>query len=185
MKEQWISSFRTRDMVRCSLFTVLIIIGTFTKIPIYVVPFTLQFLFTNMAVLMLGKKGAAVSVGLYILLGLIGLPVFTRGGGISYVLHPTFGYILGFLLGAYLAGAFIEKMGKRSFGVLLAASLINLAAVYLLGITHYYWIAKVFLTPVDLLKIIWTGALIFLPVDFASALLGVLIALRISPQPKN
>lgn len=169
-------------MARYSLFTVLIIIGTFTKIPIYVVPFTLQFLFTNMAALMLDRRGVFISIGLYILLGLIGIPVFSGGGGIGYLIRPTFGYILGFLIGGYLAARMIEKVKRKSFGTLFAASLVNLAVIYLLGVTYYYWITKLYAGSADLWKMIWGGALIFLPVDIASAVLGVMVALRIGPK---
>ena len=70
----------TREMTLCALFTVLTAVGAFIKIPIPVVPFTLQFLFTMMAGLLLGGRLGAASVGLYALLGLIGLPIFAEGG---------------------------------------------------------------------------------------------------------
>ena len=60
----------------CSLFVALIVVGAFIKIPVPVVPFTLQLLFTMMAGLLLGGKLGAVSVGVYILMGLLGLPIF-------------------------------------------------------------------------------------------------------------
>lgn len=65
----------------CSLFTALIAVGAFIKIPIPVVPFTLQFLFTTLAGLLLGSKMGAVSVIAYMVLGLVGLPIFSEGGG--------------------------------------------------------------------------------------------------------
>ena len=79
----------TRDMAMCALFTVLITAGAFIKIPVPVVPFTLQFLFTMMAGLLLGGRLGACSVALYGVLGLIGLPVFAEGGGIYYLLKPV------------------------------------------------------------------------------------------------
>ena len=79
----------TREMTLCALFTVLTAVGAFIKIPIPVVPFTLQFLFTMMAGLLLGGRLGAASVGLYALLGLIGLPIFAEGGGFWYLLKPS------------------------------------------------------------------------------------------------
>ena len=94
----------------CSLFTALIAVGAFIKIPIPVVPFTLQFLFTTLAGLLLGSKMGAVSVIAYMVLGLVGLPIFSEGGGIWYVFKPSFGYIIGFCIGTYVTGLMAERM---------------------------------------------------------------------------
>ena len=66
----------TKDMIMCALFTALIAVGAFIKVPVPVVPFTLQFLFTMLAGLIMGGRLGAVSVGLYAVLGLVGLPIF-------------------------------------------------------------------------------------------------------------
>ena len=70
------NKIKIKEMTMCAMFTVLITAGAFIKIPIPVVPFTLQFLFTLMAGLLLGGRLGAISVALYALLGLAGLPVF-------------------------------------------------------------------------------------------------------------
>ena len=90
---------KTRELVLCALFTALTAVGAFIKIPVPVVPFTLQFLFTMLAGLLLGGRLGAISVGAYAVLGLLGLPIFTEGGGFWYLLKPSFGYILGFIVG--------------------------------------------------------------------------------------
>ena len=69
---------KTKTLVYCGLFTALIAVGAFIKIPIPVVPFTLQYLFTMMAGLLLGPKLGAMAVTFYMLLGLIGLPILRR-----------------------------------------------------------------------------------------------------------
>ena len=92
----------TRDMVLFALFTALIAIGAFIRIPVPFCPFTLQLLFTTLAGLLLGSRRGAASVAVYVLLGLVGLPVFTSGGGPSYIFQPTFGYLIGFIGGAWL-----------------------------------------------------------------------------------
>lgn len=167
------------DLVKCALFIALIVIGTYIKIPIYIVPITLQFLFSNLTALLLGGRLTAMTIGIYILMGLVGLPVFTAGGGLSYIVHPTFGYILGFMAGGYIAGRMTERMKEKTVLGLLKAGCVNLSVVYLMGVIYYYWIAKFFLTPVPLPKLIWSGALIFVPVDAASCLIGAFVAKRI------
>ena len=102
----------TKDMIMCALFTALIAVGAFIKVPVPVVPFTLQFLFTMLAGLILGGRLGAISVGLYAVLGLVGLPIFAEGGGIWYVLKPSFGYIIGFALGSLVTGLMVEKLEK-------------------------------------------------------------------------
>ena len=72
-------------MIYCGLFTALIEAGAFIKIPIPVVPFTLQYLFTMLAGLFLGSRRGMISVVAYMLLGLAGLPIFSEGGGIWYI----------------------------------------------------------------------------------------------------
>ena len=70
---------KTRSLVYCALFTALIAVGAFIKIPIPVVPFTLQYLFTMLAGILLGSRLGSLSVLAYMILGLIGLPIFFRG----------------------------------------------------------------------------------------------------------
>ena len=90
---------KTKGVIYCGLFTALIAVGAFIKIPIPVVPFTLQYLFTMLAGLLLGSRLGTVSVLSYMLLGLAGLPIFSEGGGLWYVFKPSFGYIIGFAVG--------------------------------------------------------------------------------------
>ena len=76
---------KTKSMIYCGLFTALIAAGAFIKIPVPVVPFTLQYLFTMLAGLFLGSRRGMISVVAYMLLGLAGLPIFSEGGGIWYI----------------------------------------------------------------------------------------------------
>ena len=122
----------TRNLILVALFTALTAIGAFLRIPMPMVPFTLQNLFSTLA---------AVSVGIYVLLGLAGVPVFTSGGGIGYVLQPTFGYLLGFIVGAWVTGRLRECMGKITFKNMLIANASGMALIYVLGIGYYYMMA--------------------------------------------
>lgn len=141
----------TQDMVLCGVFTTLIAIGAFIKVPVPVVPFTLQFLFTMLAGLLLGGRKGALSVGVYILLGLVGLPVFAEGGGFWYILKPSFGYLLGFMLAAYVTGRMVERKGHLSTGWVMAVNFLGLFIVYAAGMIYYYVICNYVIdTPIAL-----------------------------------
>ena len=95
---------KTYKIALVAMFAALSAIGAFIRVPMPMVPFTLQLFFTTMAGLLLGGELGALSVGVYVLIGLLGLPVFTGGGGFSYVLQPSFGYLLGMIPGAFVTG---------------------------------------------------------------------------------
>ena len=86
-------------MVLCGMFAALVAIGAFIQIPVpYMDYFTLQFFFVLLAGLILGADKGAISVGCYVLLGLVGVPIFAAGGGIGYIFRPSFGYLVGFVV---------------------------------------------------------------------------------------
>ena len=105
-----------RDLVLCAMFSALIAIGAFIRITLptepYAMHFTLQWFFVLTAALLLGERGAFLSVLVYLLLGLAGLPVFASGGGLSYIARPTFGFLLGFLPAAWVSGFLSRHAGK-------------------------------------------------------------------------
>ncbi len=169
-------------MAICSLFTALTAVGAFIKIPIPVVPFTLQFLFTILAGLLLGARLGAVSMGAYAFLGLAGLPIFAEGGGFWYVLKPSFGYILGFILAAYVTGRMTENLERLSFGRILAASFIGLAIVYGIGMVYYYIICNyVIHTPIGLWPLILYCFLLVVPGDICLCFVATVLTKRIRP----
>ena len=135
---------KLRNITQMSLFIALITAGAYIRIPVPVCPFTLQFLFTTLAGIILGRKYGALSVAGYAALGLLGAPVFTGGGGLSYVLQPTFGYLLGFIAGTYITGTIAEK-GEPTAKRLTASAFAGLLAVYALGMGWYWVISNFFL----------------------------------------
>lgn len=128
----------TRELTVAALFVALVAVGAFIRIPVPNLPFTLQLLFTTLAGLILGSRLGSMSVFLYVILGLIGVPVFTEGGGPYYVFQPTFGYLIGFGLGAFAAGKIIETSESRSISRYLIASFVNLLIVYAVGMLYLY-----------------------------------------------
>lgn len=116
-----------------SLFTALIVVGAYLKIPLGPVPIVLANFFVILAGAVLGYRWAAASVGLYLLLGILGLPVFAGGGGIAYLAGPTGGFLIGYLPGAVLAGVFTHTK-KNNFILDLTGLLTGALVIYILGV---------------------------------------------------
>lgn len=176
---------KIKNMTLCGLFVALIAAGAFIKIPVPVVPFTLQFLFTMLAGLLLGGKRGFAAVGIYIILGLAGLPIFSEGGGIAYVFKPSFGYIIGFAVGAYVTGTIANKKNNPGYGRLLAANLAGLGIVYAFGMIYYYIISNYFLgTPIGLWPLFLYCFILAVPGDIALCIVGALLGKRMIPMIK-
>lgn len=130
---------KIKEMCLCALFAILIGVGAFIKVPISIVPITLQTLFVILASLILRQK-AVYSVLLYVCMGLIGLPVFTSGGGISYVLIPSFGYLIGFIVSSWFVGRY-QNTNHMS---LISRSCIGLVMIYIIGMLYFVFIQYVY-----------------------------------------
>lgn len=172
----------TRDRLLIALFAALTAIGAFIRIPTPLVPFTLQYLFCAYAGIFLGAKKGLYSQLLYVGIGLIGVPVFTQGGGPSYVLQPTFGYLLGFMACAFVVGKFTENMQDIKFWRILIPVLLGLAFVYLLGLVHLYAILNFYLgKAVTIDKVVAIGFLPYITSDFLLSLLVAATAVKVIP----
>lgn len=174
---------KTRNMILCAMFVVLIAAGAFLKIPVPVVPFTLQYLFTMLAGLLLGPRLGALAVAVYVLLGLAGLPIFSQGGGLGYVFQPSFGYLIGFILGAWVTGAMARRgTGLPSMGRLLGANLAGLAVVYLCGMAYCWVVTNYYLdTPLGLWPLLLYCFLLAVPGDLFLCVVGAMAGRRLLP----
>ena len=115
------SSNQLRMMVYASLFAALTAVGAFLAIPIGPVPIVLQNMFVYLAGLLLGGRWGLASVGVYLLAGACGLPVFAGGlGGISRFIGPTGGYLIGYLPAVFLIGTISQKANPRVVSDVLA-----------------------------------------------------------------
>lgn len=173
---------RTLDICLCAMFAALSAIGAFIKIPIPVCPFTLQLTFTTLAGLLLGRRRGALSVAIYVIIGLLGVPVFTEGGGFGYVLKPTFGYLIGFIAGTYVTGAIAWGAEKPSYLRILIASVAGVVVDYLFGMVYMYVICNyVVAAPIGLGTAFMTCFVLLLPKDIVLAAITSLIAKRLVP----
>ena len=126
-KKQDAGRIRTADIVYCGMFASLMAVGAFIKIMIPIgvweVTFSLQFFFALLAGFLLGSRRGLAAVGCYLLIGLAGVPVFAHGGGLMYLMKPTFGFLIGFAAAAFVAGKIAETMPGSGFVKLLFAAL--------------------------------------------------------------
>ena len=153
-----------RKLVYTALLAVLTAVGAFLRIPLGVSSITLQFLFTAMAGVLLGPGCGALSQGVYVALGLIGLPIFTAGGGFGYVLQPTFGFLLGLIPSAAVIGALTRR--NTSALCIALACVAGLAVLYAVGVPYMALILNGYMGKgMSVSALLWAGMLPFLPGD--------------------
>ena len=175
---------KTVDLAYIGLFSTLMMIGAnITSFAPFMViggvPITLQTFFSILAGLTLGSRKGALACTVYMLIGLAGAPVFSRfNGGIGYILNPTFGFLLVFILAAYVAGLIVERSGtKKSY---LIAALVATALNYLIGTNLMYFAYKLWASAPEgfTYKLAWLWMMPPLPKDIILAIFAGLFAYR-------
>ena len=169
---------KTRNMIIISLFAAIICISSYITVtlPISAVPFTAQTLAIMLIALLLPVELSTAAVGLFLLLGAVGLPVFSGGAsGISTLIGPTGGYLFGFLAGTYLIGLLKSKiMNLPSY--VIAAIVGGIAVVYALGVPYLAYSLKMTIG-----KAFTVGALPYLPLDLVKAAIAAGVAYKLKP----
>jgi biotin transport system substrate-specific component len=167
------------------LFTALITVGAYVRIPTPLVPITFQVFFVVLAGLLLGPRWGGYSALLYLLLGLFGVPVFTEGGGFGYIFRPTFGYIIGFCFGAYATGKIAwsrESNYKVSSKRLLLAVGIGVLIIYVMGAAYFYLISNyVIHMPIGIGALFLYCFAMVIPGDAITGVLAAILAKRLMP----
>ncbi|MDX1358651.1 MAG: biotin transporter BioY [Clostridia bacterium] len=136
---------KTKDLIFISLFTALAIAGAFLSIRLPFLSVTFQLLFALLAGIILGPIRGMIAMTVYLVLGLAGLPVFSLGGGLGYVFQPSFGFIIGFIPGAYISGLVYDKTNLQPYWRTLTAFVSGSAVIYIIGILYMYLILKYYL----------------------------------------
>ena len=135
-----VGGIKVRDMTIIAMFAIIIAVCSWISIPAPV-PFTLQTFAVFMAVGLLGGKRGSLSVVIYLLLGAIGLPVFSGfSGGVGVLLGVTGGYIVGFLLSALLMWLMEVLLGRKTW-VLALSMVLGLIVCYFFGT---FWFMTVY-----------------------------------------
>jgi biotin transport system substrate-specific component len=150
---------KLRRIVYSSMFGALTAIGSLIIIPIQPLPITLQTLFTDLAGVLLGGYTGALSQVIYVLLGIMGLPVFAGGkAGLGTLFGPTGGYLIGFILGAYMIGKMMAIKKDPGLAWTVLALAMGNVVIYTLGTVQFAWVAHISIT-----KALLVGMVPFLP----------------------
>lgn len=134
----------TRKMILYALFAALtaVLSQLAVPLPFTPVPVNLATLSVLLAGGLLGAKGGAVSQGIYVLIGAVGVPVFSNfTGGLAKLAGPTGGYIIGYLAAAWLVGLMISK-GKPTFWMMILSMVAGILLCYALGTVWFLILTK-------------------------------------------
>ncbi len=179
------------DITYVGMFAALMMIGAniTSFVPFLVVggvPITLQPFFAVLAGAFLGSRLGAISMAVYAFIGLVGAPVFAKfQGGFAQILNPTFGFVLAFILTAYITGKMIEK--KNSLPSYILAALIGTLISYIIGPNWMYAAYKVWAQAPEAFsyKLVWIWMAFPLPKDILLAILAGMFAHRMQKIVKR
>ena len=176
-----------------ALFAAIICAGAFIRIPLGMIPIVLQNVLCILCGTLLGGLLGAAPTALFLLAGLIGLPVYSGGtGGLAVWLGPTGGFLPGYLLGALLAGLIAGKpdVSEKKISARLAlrlslAVLAGLVILYIPGVIRFsYWASAAGKVPVEKTALAYTMAacvIPYIPGDILKAVIAVPVALKLRP----
>ena len=169
-----------RGMIYAAFFGALTAAGAYIIIPLPPVPITAQTFFLNVAAALLGGPLGAASQFIYIMLGVVGMPVFAGGkAGLGVLFGPTGGYLTGFIIGAFAIGFLAER--KKDAGVLwyIFSMFIGMVIIYTIGVVQLSFVAKL-----SLIKAAAVGVLPFLPGDIIKIILAAIISVKLKNRIK-
>jgi biotin transport system substrate-specific component len=169
-----------RWLVLASLMSALTAVGAYIHVPIGPVPIVLSTLFVILSGLLLGSRWGPASMGLYLLVGAIGMPVFAGGkGGLVHFFGPTGGYLFGYILASWITG-FISERSPGLWMLDILAVLIGSLVIYGLGIP---WLKLV--THMSWTKTLMAGLVPFLIGDAVKASVAIILARSVRPILKR
>lgn len=168
---------KTRQLTLCAFFAALTIIGTILSIPLPFspIPINLALLSVFLSGGLLGAKAGAASQATYVFLGLIGLPIFSKfSGGPGVLAGPTGGYIIGYILAAFVIGWIIQKFSDPGLLHIVLAIAVGLLSCYVPGTL---WFMSV--TESSLLPALAMCIFPFIPGDIFKILLSSLLVKKL------
>lgn len=164
----------TQRIVLAALFAALMAVCSQIQIPLPMVPINLALFAAHLCGALLGAKWGALSISAYVLLGLVGAPVYAGfASGPAALFGKTGGYILGYILSAFLVGLLSRRIGFTFKGLCLSM-LVGVVACYAFGTV---WFMAV--TGLNLMTSLAYCVIPFLPGDAVKIALAALLALRL------
>jgi biotin transport system substrate-specific component len=171
---------KLRMAVLASLMAALTAVGAYIHVPIGPVPIVLSTLFAILSGLLLGSRWGLASMGLYLLVGAIGMPVFAGGkGGFAHFFGPTGGYLFGFAFASWITG-FLSERSPGSLNLDVFAAIVGSLAIYGLGVPWLKWVTQMSWT-----KTFMVGAVPFFIGDAIKAFVVVVLARSVRPILKR
>lgn len=174
------SRFSARDITMTAVFAALAVVAAMlVRYGGSIVPFSLMPFVVMLAGGVLGARLGALSMIVYILLGLVGVPVFASPpfGGPAYVLQPTFGFLPGFVAGAFVIGLLLRNREQGGMAVYFFSMVAGIAVYYLFGLSYLYVILNYYLgQAVSAVKVLYIGFVPFIALDLVKAAAAALMA---------
>lgn len=171
---------KTYDIVYTGMFAVLLAICSWISIPT-MIPFTLQTFGVFLTLFVLGGRRGTGVIALYLLLGAIGIPVFSHfGAGLGYLFGNTGGYAIGFLFVTFIAWIGENLFGKKT-AVYIISMLIGLFLCYAFGTFWFMQISMVSQNALGITSILSMCVIPFILPDLGKLLLAYFISKRLKP----
>ncbi|HEX3031000.1 MAG TPA: biotin transporter BioY [Bacillota bacterium] len=177
----------TKEMTKAAMFTAFACVAAI--IARYggevLVPFSLMPLVVFLAGGLLGGRVAAVSMVVYVLLGLLGIPVFASApfGGVGYVLKPTFGFLLAYIATAWVIGTILKPGHRHSLAKYIGAMVLGLVVLYAIGLPYLYLMVNYYLgKTMSVATVIKVGALPFIGFDLIKLGIASVISWKVNTR---
>lgn len=172
--------YKTYNIVYTGIFAVLLAICSWISIPT-MIPFTLQTFGIFLTAFILGGKQGTIAIFIYLLLGAVGIPVFSNfGAGLGYLLGNTGGYAIGFVFIGLMMWIFEKILGRKPI-IQMIALLLGLMSCYAFGT---FWFMNISLNSegaYGLMAVLTMCVFPFIIPDLCKLALAYLISKRIKP----
>ena len=178
-------SLSTLDITYAAMFVALMAIGAniVSWIPflqIGNVPLSMQPFFCVLAGILLGSRLGAISMIVYLLVGVAGAPIFAGfGSGFASIIGPTGGFILSYIIAAFVAGLIVEKKAQPKAGTFMFASIIGIVLIYFIGTNYMYMIINYVLEADMAYSTAWMTMAWFAVKDFVFTIFCGVIATKL------